>query len=196
MRIEGSTRHHTRGRSRGILDRFGKGDRYPHGDPDDCQGMTFPVLSRLGSFVETSPCTSSFRAAEGTFQMLCRLPARPAGRFRPVILQTSFDPDHEIIQCAASAYESFERDSELRRELLSALRPPDPRKWKEQRSRLKESHKDRSSCQAAEGESRVQVMGPAPSPRKDSWTIPVATPLQAAHGSCAVFDQALISEVT
>jgi len=159
----------------GILDRFRKKEiDILTGTQMIVKGHDFPGISLVGVLCgDLSLHFPDFRAAERTFQMLTQVAGR-TGREKDsgrVILQT-FDPDHEAIQCAAShAYESFfERDSELRRELLY---PPYGHlilvrvEGNNEKRVEKKAIKIGRAARLLKGDSReVLIMGPAPSPRK------------------------------
>jgi primosomal protein N' (replication factor Y) (superfamily II helicase) len=159
----------------GILERFRKKEiDILTGTQMIVKGHDFPGISLVGVLCgDLSLHFPDFRAAERTFQMLTQVAGRTgretdSGR---VILQT-FDPEHDAIRCAAShAYEIFfERDSELRRELLY---PPYGHmilvrvEGNNEKRVEKKAIKIGRAARLLKGESRkVMIMGPAPSPRK------------------------------
>ena len=206
-RIERLDRDTTRRREdlEGILDRFRKKEiDILTGTQMIVKGHDFPGISLVGVLCgDLSLHFPDFRAAERTFQMLTQVAGR-TGREKDsgrVILQT-FDPDHEAIQCAAShAYESFfERDSELRRELLY---PPYGHlilvrvEGNNEKRVEKKAIKIGRAARLLKGESReVLIMGPAPSPRKKMvgrfrWQLLFKA---AARGPVRSLIKALISE--
>ncbi|MGO9565959.1 MAG: primosomal protein N' [Desulfomonilaceae bacterium] len=206
-RIERLDRDTTRRREdlEGILDRFRRKEiDILTGTQMIVKGHDFPGISLVGVLCgDLSLHFPDFRAAERTFQMLTQVAGR-TGREKDsgrVILQT-FDPGHDAIQCAAShAYESFfERESELRRELLY---PPYGhlilvRVEGNNETRVeKKAIKIGRAARLLKGESReVMIMGPAPSPRKKivgrfRWQLLFKA---AARGSVRSLVKALISE--
>jgi primosomal protein N' (replication factor Y) (superfamily II helicase) len=206
-RIERLDRDTTRRREdlEGILERFRKKEiDILTGTQMIVKGHDFPGISLVGVLCgDLSLHFPDFRAAERTFQMLTQVAGR-TGREKDsgrVILQT-FDPDHEAIQCAAShAYESFfERDSELRRELLY---PPYGHlilvrvEGNNEKRVEKKAIKIGRAARLLKGESKeVLIMGPAPSPRKKivgrfRWQLLFKA---AARGPVRSLIKALISE--
>lgn len=176
-RIERLDRDTTRRREdlEGILERFRKKKiDILTGTQMIVKGHDFPGISLVGVLCgDLSLHFPDFRAAERTFQMLTQVAGR-TGREKDsgrVILQT-FDPEHDAIQCAAShAYEGFfERESELRRELLY---PPYGHmilvrvEGNNEKRVEKKAIKIGRAARLLKGELReVMIMGPAPSPRK------------------------------
>jgi primosomal protein N' (replication factor Y) (superfamily II helicase) len=176
-RIERLDRDATRRREdlEGILDRFRKKEiDILTGTQMIVKGHDFPGISLVGILCgDLSLHFPDFRAAERTFQMLTQVAGRTgretdSGR---VILQT-FDPEHDAIRCAAShAYELFfERDCEMRRELLY---PPYGHmilvrvEGNNEKRVEREAIKIGRAARLLKGESKeVMIMGPAPSPRK------------------------------
>lgn len=176
-RIERLDRDSTskRGELESILERFRKKEiDILTGTQMIVKGHDFPGISLVGVLCgDLSLHFPDFRAAERTFQMLTQVAGRTgresdSGR---VILQT-FDPENEVIQCAAShAYERFfEQESVMRRELLyppfgylilirvegnSAKRVEDKAIGIGRAARLLKGASE-----------EVMILGPAPAPRK------------------------------
>lgn len=138
------------------------------------KGHDFPGISLVGVLCgDLSLHFPDFRAAERTFQMITQVAGR-TGREKDsgrVVLQT-FDPDHEAIRHAAShAYEDFfERDCELRRELLY---PPfgyliliRVEGNSEKRVEDKAIRIGRAARLAKGKAGEVMILGPAPAPRR------------------------------